>query len=420
MNHTYTFEEFTNADPNVLLKLLQEEENEEEDKDETPALPIILTRDAILKIESSLQASLLDPNMQEPVFFTCYVKPFILHSMIGTFRQWSATSSTNRFIHSSWFHQWGFRKAFIYAFETAFTRLPFQRITPHVDTDTLLPTLSITDTSYNGLPLNLFWSIDLQGYGAGYCGYRANTTSSAFYVLLLPLLLSQLLVDIKAQTRSWPWDKRRSQPANIELVDNCFTYYTEAFTGGILNFGKIQLHDTKSNFKAGKVRTQRSDSKQVLYLDGFRYYYTREIREQQPVIPRLLYEPPVIEVEPVLEETPPSAIAVELDSITPSPMLDTVEAAIRTHTGDTTGTNISSLQLAQNCILLGHRYDNLEERFNNLEREHIEQRRRIQELETLLKESRFTRTEFQAIPCLLNSPSDMAVSPLSNTTSPIV
>ena len=101
-------------------------------------------------------------------------------------------------------------------------------------------------------------------------------------------------------------------------------------------------------------------------------------------------------------------------------MLDTVEAAIRTHTGDTTGTNISSLQLAQNCILLGHRYDNLEERFNNLEREHIEQRRRIQELETLLKESRFTRTEFQAIPCLLNSPSDMAVSPLSNTTSPIV
>ena len=221
-------------------------------------------------------------------------------------------------------------------------------------------------------------------------------------------------------------DKRRSQPANIELVDNCFTYYTEAFTGGILNFGKIQLHDTKSNFKAGKVRTQRSDSKQVLYLDGFRYYYTREIREQQPVIPRLLYEPPIVDVEPVLEETPPSA--VEPNFITPSPMLDTVETAIRAHTSDTIGMDVPSLHLAKNYILLGQRYDKLVERFNNLEIEHIEHRKRIQEqdhrileLEGVLKETRFTRNELQSIPFTL--PSDMSpvntdMSPVSSITSP--
>ena len=51
MNHTYTYDELMNADPNVLFeKLLQEEKEEEEDKDDTPALPDILTRDAILNI----------------------------------------------------------------------------------------------------------------------------------------------------------------------------------------------------------------------------------------------------------------------------------------------------------------------------------------------------------------------------------
>ena len=416
----------TTLDDNYnMLVDYKEEEDEGDNKDNSP-VTTILTTAQILEIDSSLQISNMCFLTQEAGFFPLYIQPFLLYSMLGTLRQWSATSSTNRFIHASWFLQWGFRKAFLYAFETAFTRLPYQRIIPHVDIDTTLPTLSLIDIYHRNIPLNLFWSIDLRGYGSGYCGYRSYTLTSDFYRLILPSLLSHLLTSIKEQTPTWPWNKRRSHAANIELVQDCFSIHSESFSGGILDFNKIQLHDTKSNYKVRKVKDLRVDSKQVLYLVGFRYYYTREMREQHPDTSRLLYEPYPPEEESV-EVSPPSTVIVEPIIATSSLMLDTVDAAIRNHPVDTLGNDAQPLplQLVRNNILLGKRYDELVDRFNNLEREHgdriqkldtriQEQDLRILELEGILKETRFTRSDLHAIPFALST--DM--SPVSSITSP--
>ena len=140
-----------------------------------------------------------------------------------------------------------------------------------------------------------------------------------------------------------------------------------------------------------------------------------------------MYEPYPPEEESVLEESPPNTVTVEPNTATPSLMLDTVDAAIRNHSVDNLGNDVQTLplQLVRNNILLGKRFDELVDRFNNLEKEYRdkiqEQDLRILELEGILKETRFTRSELQAIPFTLStdmSPVNTDMSPVSSITSP--
>ena len=216
--------------------------------------------------------------------------------MLGILRHWANQTSSKGFLHTSWFHQWGFRKAFLFSFTTACSRLTYQRFEPTVNINTALPTLNIKDITHNYLQLNFFWSTDIKEYGTGYCGFSTTKPTAGLYGLKLPHLLSFLLKEIKAQTPNWPWDNRKGQPANIQLASDCYIFHTEPSFYGTLDFNSIQLKDTLNTYqKPARIKAQRCDTKHNLRMVELQHSVRKSKDYVDASIP--LYEPPPTVVE---------------------------------------------------------------------------------------------------------------------------
>ena len=283
--------------------------DDEDIKGTTTSEPVIvptstpLTKPQILKLDKMLNPEHYGEEYPDIRFFPEVIQPYILYSMLGTLRHWANQTSSKGFLHTSWFHQWGFRKAFLYSFATAYSRLPYQRFEPTTDINTALSTLNIQDIDHNNLKLNLFWSVNLQEYGTGYCGYSTNKPAAGFYGLILPHFLAYLLKEIKAQTPNWPWDNRKGQRADIQLVSDCYTFHTEPPYYGTLDFNSIQLQDTlNTSQKPSRIKAQRCDTKNNLRMVGLQHFVRKSKDFVDASVP--LFEPLPIVVESVDVSTP--------------------------------------------------------------------------------------------------------------------
>ena len=92
----------------------------DEEEDKTVDQQYLKPSPALLN--TKLDATFLDDPDLETEYYSERIEPFIYISMVGTIKHWCKDSGSLNFLHTSWFYQWGFRKVFLHALESAFIR----------------------------------------------------------------------------------------------------------------------------------------------------------------------------------------------------------------------------------------------------------------------------------------------------------
>ena len=101
------------------------EEVEDTDSD-TPLSE--LKKDDPIEIHNRLHPPFMGVPLTENYFILHHINPFLLYCMLGTLRNWAQQTASKHFLHTHWFQRWGFRKVFLHAFDTAYSRLPYRRV----------------------------------------------------------------------------------------------------------------------------------------------------------------------------------------------------------------------------------------------------------------------------------------------------
>ena len=247
---------------------IQMVEDAEDTEDDIPLSELKMENP--IEIHNRLHPQFMGLPLTEKYFILHYIQPFLLYCMLGTLRNWAQQTASKHFLHTHWFQRWGFRKVFLHAFDTAYSRLPYRRVQCSGDQLTTMTTLTAEPYAYQGLPLSFFWNVNLVDQGTGFCGGIVDIAnpSYTYFSTLFPELISSLFDQIKAQTPSWGWKQAKKRKVNIKV-----TLPTSTVNGNIwtLDFNTITLVD-KLRDKESKVRKVRVDLKHNLTLLGMHYY----------------------------------------------------------------------------------------------------------------------------------------------------
>ena len=306
--------------------------DDEVDDEEDKSVDIQYLKPSPTLINTRLDPTFLDDPNLETEYYMERIEPFIYISMVGTLKYWCKDSGSLNFLHTSWFYQWGFRKVFLHALESAFIRLPYHRLPHNVDRTNIPLHTPVAPRTLIKLNTTMTWGVSLDGFGTGFFSdHNGDPLTTVFYrgsMLALPQRMFDLL---QQRFIGWPWSTKYKRDVRLALIPP--TVETSSPDSWLCNFDSIQLVDTLVDATPVTKFTLIRKGAKVLDLVGIQHFtgtpsdpsldITCPVTGRPPpVIPTCTTAPPVTTLE-TLPTMITSAAPIHLAPIL-QPLLDMI------------------------------------------------------------------------------------------------